>query len=68
VNIKNQIRVRILEKMKASGLSQDKLARLINSERRVINRQLKSDQTSIEKLIQFAEVLGIKIEINFSDN
>ena len=52
--------------MKARGLSQAKLAELVNSERRVINHQLNSEQTSIEKYIEFAEALGIKVELNLS--
>jgi len=66
--IKDKLLEKILLKMKEQNISQAKLGEMLGgTERRVINRQLNSDQTSIEKYLDFAEALKIKVEIRFLD-
>jgi predicted XRE-type DNA-binding protein len=63
--IKAAIRSNILLKMQAEGVSQAMLAERIGSERRVVNRQLNINSTSIDKLLEFAEALEIDVKIIF---
>lgn len=50
--------------MKERGISQAQLGVMVGgAERRVINRQLVAENTSIEKLLEFAEALEIRVEL-----
>ena len=65
---KDLLKSKIISTMKARNMSQTDLASLVGSERRVVNKQLNSEHTSIEKYLEFADALKIKIEINIQND
>lgn len=68
-NLKEKLRGKILSTLIKKDLTQSDLARMMGHGRSSIGNYLKSDfdKTSINKLVEILDTLGVRVNISFSD-
>lgn len=65
--IKKQILEKLLSELKSQDITKAELARRLEIDPRVLNTQLSTsiESTSISKLLEFLEAIGVEAEITF---
>lgn len=66
LEIKAILRDKIKIELEKKGLSYSYLAEMSGSNRKSVRNQLNSDQTSIEKLIEYLNILNLDLKIKIS--
>lgn len=65
MNFKQKLLERILHTMQSNKISQVDVANKMGVTRQAINIWLRTDTVSLEKLMEIADAIGIKISVEF---
>ena len=67
MSFKQKLLERILHTMQSNKISQVDVANKMGVTRQAINIWLRTDTVSLEKLMEIADAIGIKISVEFKD-
>lgn len=67
MSFKQKLLERILHTMQSNKISQVDVANKMGVTRQAVNIWLRTDTVSLEKLMEIADAIGIKINVEFKD-